>query len=141
MSNGLPRFYAVNDRPCAMVSTPSGGADMLVLDMRTGALVPDRSYFLRVSEPGKDVDSLTSEQFDALVSEIRQRIVAFRLEQAIEWEATGDGEFPYAANLDGHRHTVRINDFPAEPLYTLLVEDQVLTDLDDWPTPWRRPSG
>jgi len=57
----------------------------------------------------------------------------------IRWEHSGDGEFPYHAEIDGRTLTVRVNDFPAVPLYTLLVDGAELVDLDDWPTVWRRP--
>lgn len=57
----------------------------------------------------------------------------------IRWEHSGDGEFPYHAEVDGRTLTVRVNDFPAEQLYTLLVDGTELLDLDDWPTVWRRP--
>jgi hypothetical protein len=57
----------------------------------------------------------------------------------IRWEHSGDGEFPYHAEVDGRTLTVRVNDFPAEPLYTLIVDGSELLDLDDWPTVWRRP--
>src|SRR5258706_15908385 len=57
----------------------------------------------------------------------------------IRWEPSGDGEFPYHAEIDGRSLTVRVNDFPVEPLYTLLVDGAELVDLDDWPPVWRRP--
>ncbi|MET7425669.1 hypothetical protein [Dactylosporangium sp. NPDC005555] len=57
----------------------------------------------------------------------------------IRWEHSGDGEFPYHAEVDGRALTVRVNDFPAEPLYTLIVDGSEMVDLDDWPTVWRRP--
>ncbi|MFI5910513.1 hypothetical protein [Dactylosporangium sp. NPDC051541] len=60
-------------------------------------------------------------------------------ERTIAWEHSGDGEFPYHAEVDGRTLTVRVNDFPAEPLYTLIVDGSVLADLDDWPRSWRRP--
>lgn len=135
----MPRYYAVNDRPVKMVATPEGGADILVLDMVTGAFVPDRSYFLRISEVGKDVDSLHEDQFHALVATIRNQIAEKRLAQSIVWHRTGDGELPYAALLDGRAHCVRVNDFPAEPLYSLLVEGEWLADLEDWPANWVKP--
>jgi hypothetical protein len=58
----------------------------------------------------------------------------------ITWEHTGDGEVPYRATVDGVELLVRVNDFPAEPLYTLLVNGQVQLDLEDWPPHWVRPS-
>ncbi|GAA3452728.1 hypothetical protein [Dactylosporangium matsuzakiense] len=60
-------------------------------------------------------------------------------ERAIAWEHSGDGEFPYHAEVDGRTLTVRVNDFPAEPLYTLMADGTELADLDDWPSSWRRP--
>jgi hypothetical protein len=58
---------------------------------------------------------------------------------AIAWEHTGDGEFPYRATVDGAELAVRVNDFPAEPLYSLLVNGRAAFDLEDWPGRWGRP--
>jgi hypothetical protein len=60
-------------------------------------------------------------------------------DRPIAWEHTGDGELPYRANVDGAELRVRVNDFPAEPLYTLLVNGQLECDLEDWPEVWVRP--
>src|SRR4051812_37096005 len=91
-----PWFYAVNDRPVKLVETADGGLDALAFDWRTGGFVPDRSYFSAISEHGtKDVDQLTAQQFDAIVSALRQPISEKRLVTPLVWEGTGDGEFPY----------------------------------------------
>jgi hypothetical protein len=58
---------------------------------------------------------------------------------AITWEYTGDGELPYRARVNGVELLVRVNDFPAEPLYSLLVNGQPADDLEDWPDQWVRP--
>lgn len=58
---------------------------------------------------------------------------------AIVWEHSGDGEFPYRARVDGRTYTIRVNDFPAEPLYTLLIDSAEVGDLGDWPSAWIRP--
>ena len=57
----------------------------------------------------------------------------------VEWRRTASAEQPYEADIDGRRWTVRVNDFPAEPLYTLLIEGVAAGDLDEWPAPWVRP--
>jgi hypothetical protein len=57
----------------------------------------------------------------------------------IAWAHTGDGIFPYRATVDGVELLLRVNDFPAEPLYSLLVNGQVTEDLEDWPARWVRP--
>ncbi len=58
---------------------------------------------------------------------------------AVVWSHTGDGEFPYEADVHGRRFTIRVNDFPAEPLYTLIADGRELLDLEDWPSRWVRP--
>ncbi|BAE52409.1 hypothetical protein [Paramagnetospirillum magneticum] len=57
----------------------------------------------------------------------------------IQWLASGGAEYPYFATVDGQRWRVRVNDFPAEALYTLLVDAREVEDFDDWPTAWVRP--
>jgi hypothetical protein len=57
----------------------------------------------------------------------------------IEWEHSGDGEFPYRVRILEREFTIRVNDFPAEPLYTIMVDGAELAHLEDWPGVWRRP--
>ncbi len=67
------------------------------------------------------------------------RVITHSLMTTIQWESSGDGEFPYAAAVDGQRWLIRVNDFPAEPLYTLMIDGQPVFNLEDWPSVWRRP--
>ena len=61
-----PRFYAVNDRPVALVPTADGGEDCVVFDFATGEMLPDRSYFEYVTAgSGRDVDALTEAEFES----------------------------------------------------------------------------
>lgn len=42
----------------------------------------------------------------------------------------------------GRQLTVRLSDFPEEPMYTLLLDAQPLTSFDDWPPgEWAEQSG
>jgi hypothetical protein len=142
MADPFPRYYAVNGRPVQIVATPDDGADALVFDSATGAFVPDRSSFGRVAVTGvgEDVDRLTADEFAGLVAALRQPIAARRRASPIVWEDTGDGEFPYRVRVRGKTLTIRINDFPAAPLYTLLVDGQEVEDLEEWPAAWVRPA-
>jgi len=137
-----PRHYTVSDRPVQLVELPDGRVDALAFDFATGGFVPDRSYFARVSEAGigKDVDLLTAAAFDRLVAALRQPIAAQRRQRPLVWQRTGDGEIPYYTLVGERRLTLRVNDFPAEPLYTLLVDGQEVEDLEDWPPAWARPA-
>ncbi|HWD28585.1 MAG TPA: hypothetical protein VG387_15545 [Rhizomicrobium sp.] len=42
----------------------------------------------------------------------------------------------YVTRVKGKRWTVRLNDFPDEPLYTLIVGGDEILHFDDWPTEW-----
>ena len=141
MVKPYPWYYAVNDRPVKIVQLPDGGADCLVFDFATGGFVPDRSYFARTVETGigRDVDQLTKAEFEQIVAGLRRSISEERQASPIVWEHTGGGEFPYQAEIKGRTFTIRVNDFPEEPLYTLLVEGIEVEDLEDWPEAWVRP--
>jgi hypothetical protein len=62
-------------------------------------------------------------------------------DRPISWRRTGSAEHPYEAEVDGRRWTIRVNDFPAERLYTLFVEGEPVEDLEAWPPAWKRPEG
>jgi hypothetical protein len=85
---GIPgaRYYAVNDRPVAVVPTADGGADCVVFDFATGELVPDRSYFGYVTPgSGKDVDALTEAAFEARLAAYRAEAGARATAQVLDW--------------------------------------------------------
>ena len=58
----------------------------------------------------------------------------------IEWSRGRDPEYPYEAEHDGHKLLVRLNDFPEEELYALIADGEEITNFDDWPDSWTRPS-
>jgi hypothetical protein len=51
---------------------------------------------------------------------------------------TGDALRPWAASVDGARWTVRIGDFPEEPLYHLEIDGKDALHTDDWPATWEK---
>jgi hypothetical protein len=61
------------------------------------------------------------------------------LARRVAWTPAGGGEIPYHAEIDGARWRIRINDFPAEPLYTLLIGESEIGHFDEWPKAWDRP--
>jgi hypothetical protein len=61
------------------------------------------------------------------------------IEEKLLWRRTNDPLYPYATEFEGRRGALRLNDFPEEPLYTLLVDHREVASFDDWPELWTRP--
>jgi hypothetical protein len=61
-----------------------------------------------------------------------------RLRQVVEWHETGDLTLPWDAYPDGRHWRIRLNDFPDDHMYTLLVEGVELGEFDNWPEAWNR---
>lgn len=56
--------------------------------------------------------------------------------ESMTWEETDDPEYPYSARVNQDNYLIRLNDFPDESLYTLLVNNKEIEDLEDWPERW-----
>jgi hypothetical protein len=61
------------------------------------------------------------------------------LREKISWGRSADLDYPYEAEIDGEKLVIRLNDFPAERLYTLFVNDEEIASFDDWPKQWIKP--
>jgi uncharacterized protein YjaG (DUF416 family) len=61
-----------------------------------------------------------------------------QLAREVAWFAIHDAEHPWTAELDGQQWQVRINDFPDDLMYTLIIDRRVVGDFHDWPQAWRR---
>ena len=61
-----------------------------------------------------------------------------QLSTEIMWERTGNVDFPYVneENEDAEM-VIRLNDFPDEPLFSLIVANQLVCSFNDWPEPWK----
>jgi hypothetical protein len=80
------RFYAVNDRPVAVMPVSGGGEDCLVFDFATGELVPDRGYFEYVIPgSGQDVDVLTEAEFQARLAAYRAQAGTLAAARVRQW--------------------------------------------------------
>jgi hypothetical protein len=60
------------------------------------------------------------------------------LEEKVVWRRGADPSYLYEAKLDGDRLVIRLNNFPDENLYTLIVNDEEVAHFDDWPEQWAR---
>jgi len=62
-----------------------------------------------------------------------------RRDVPVTWVRTADADCPYSTHVDGHAWVLRLGDFPAEPLYTLIVDGIETESFDEWPAVWTRP--
>lgn len=62
------------------------------------------------------------------------------LAENIDWKRTTDSQYPFAAEFEGEKCIVRLNDFPDEHLYTLIVNGKETVSFDDWSVNWNRPA-
>ncbi len=63
------------------------------------------------------------------------------LTEAVSWKKNANNAiYPYAATINGHKCLIRINDFPDNPLYTLISDGRELESFDEWPEHWKRPT-
>lgn len=59
-------------------------------------------------------------------------------QQPIVWNRTGDPYYPYITMVDTTKWIVRVNDFPEEDMYTLIVDEVEIVHFNDWPQQWKR---
>jgi hypothetical protein len=61
------------------------------------------------------------------------------LAREVAWSASGDPLHPWAADVADARWRVRVNDFPDDLMYTLVIGETEIGSFHDWPETWRRP--
>ncbi len=57
----------------------------------------------------------------------------------LSWTKASDPLHPFQTQVDGHMLTIRLNDFPEESMYSLLIDSEAVSDFDEWPKSWSRP--
>jgi hypothetical protein len=60
------------------------------------------------------------------------------LARELTWNATGNPEYPWATEVDGERWQIRLNDFPDDFMYSLVIGGEDKGDFHDWPETWQR---
>lgn len=71
------------------------------------------------------------------------------LSRALQWQAGPTPELVYRCQIDVtpgqqgkppvlQEWLIRLNDFPRQPLYTLLIDGVEQVDFDAWPACWQR---
>jgi len=60
------------------------------------------------------------------------------MEEELKWNEGQGPNHPNGAKMNGDKLVIRLNDFPDESLYTLIVNDKEVASFDDWPKQWSR---
>ncbi|MGV2288357.1 hypothetical protein AAHK20_06545 [Trinickia sp. YCB016] len=60
---------------------------------------------------------------------------------SIAWRASCFNELGivYEASVEQSKGRIRVNDFPDEFLYTLLIDDVEIIHFNEWPESWSKP--
>lgn len=61
------------------------------------------------------------------------------LRKKIKWNESNNSEYPFFIVIDRKTLVLRLNDFPEEPLYTLIVDGKEVIDLEGLPSTWQIP--
>jgi hypothetical protein len=60
------------------------------------------------------------------------------LAREVNWQSTGEPLNPWTAEVDSEVWQIRLNDYPDEILYTLMINGEPCGDFHDWPERWVR---
>ena len=60
------------------------------------------------------------------------------LRRDVRWTRTGNAIAPFGARVGREEWRVRVNDFPDDQMYTLVINDRDAGGFDDWPAAWTR---
>ena len=60
------------------------------------------------------------------------------LTRNLSWHTTSDVDHPWATEVSGETWRIRLNDFPDDLMYTLIINDAVIGKFHDWPKSWQR---
>jgi len=63
------------------------------------------------------------------------------LKNQINWQHAKENKSKvlYVATSEGNEWGVRMNNFPDEPCFTLLINKKEVLHFDDWPLFWLKP--
>jgi hypothetical protein len=69
----LPMYCIVGSRPVKLIATETGGTDVLAYDWETGEFQREMQYLTKVLMGEGEVDYVSEQEFDRLVTELRNR--------------------------------------------------------------------
>jgi hypothetical protein len=57
----------------------------------------------------------------------------------VKFGPTENAEFPLRAVVENQTWVIRVNDFPVQDMFTLIIDDEEIFDFNGWPHNWKRP--
>lgn len=79
-------------------------------------------------------------EMDASLASTYKKVADRYLTQEISWNLSRNPDYPFNANVNGNEYKIRLNDFPENVAYTLIVNNTPVISFDDWPSSWKKPS-
>ncbi len=64
--------------------------------------------------------------------------LALLKQSKVDWQKTAESPYLFRAVFQGKTVNLRLNDFPDEPLCTVIIDGKE-TNLDDFPKSWTLP--
>lgn len=61
------------------------------------------------------------------------------LKKTVDWSKTNIATIPLQAEVDGNLWLLKVNDFPEDEMYTLLIEDRANISFTEKPADWHFP--
>jgi hypothetical protein len=63
-----------------------------------------------------------------------------RLWRPVPWRtSSGNNHIQFEAGIGSSLWAIRMNNFPDEPCYTVLIDGEEVMHFDNWPWMWTRP--
>lgn len=60
------------------------------------------------------------------------------LAKPLTWNRSSDVDHPWETEADGKKWRIRINDFPDDFMYSLLIGEDEIGPFHEWPANWER---
>lgn len=58
------------------------------------------------------------------------------LTRRIKWDRDEDPCYPFITKFESEECKIRINDFPENQMYSLIINGKEILSFDDWPSCW-----
>ena len=133
----LVKFLEINY--CANILESFDGLDIRRCTLR----IDNQKINLRYDDYDGNSLEAPDKQAEELITRIGEDIEE-RLEKTkyfdltIHWKKSGGAEYPYEILMNEGYFQIRVNDFPEELLYSLLIDGEVIVDFNNWPDKWKK---